>query len=304
VRHWEPEAFPALWARGVDLTGGSCGIEGMFMLPFVGLLASSCDVVFNGLAGDVILGGNWLKHSWLKEPDIERLGRSVWRWRVPEQTDSLVDRLTRRAPGMSSAGARWVASIAAREGARPVERLNDWLLENRIFRTTNCGTMLLRGGVESHSPFFDRDFIDVLARAGQEQKFKHRLYLAVMNDVAPRSASVAWQRTNVKPARGFYANLGAMAIQSLVSRAARPFGIEPYADLKVADPQGWFRGPWREACESTLLSSRFQERGLVDGDVLRGIWNDHLGGADHTRQLSVLLAIEFFARSMIDGDTA
>ena len=49
VRHWIPEAFPSLWTRRVDLTGGSLGIESMFMLPFVPLLASRCDVVFNGL---------------------------------------------------------------------------------------------------------------------------------------------------------------------------------------------------------------------------------------------------------------
>jgi asparagine synthase (glutamine-hydrolysing) len=303
VRHWIPEAFPPLWTRGVDLTGGSFGIESMFMLPFVSLLASSCDVVFNGLAGDVILGGNWLKHSWLDETDIQRLGRAVWRWRVPEQHDRLVDRLTRRSPGPSSAGERWVESIAAREGARPIERVNDWLLENRIFRTTNCGTMLLRGGIESHAPFFDRDFIDALSGVKQEQKFKHRLYLAVMNRVAPRAASVRWQRTNVSPARGFHANLAAMALQRLATRAGKPFGIQPFADLQVADPAAWVRGAWRKAVEDALFGPRFLARGLVDPDVVREIWNAHLDGSDHSRQLSGLVAIELFAQLMVDGDT-
>lgn len=304
VRHWDPNAFAPLWSRGVDLTGGSCGIESMFMLPFVPLLASNCDVVFNGLAGDVILGGNWLKHSWLKEPDIQRLGQLVWRWRVPEQHDQLVDRLTRRALGPSSARERWVASIAAREGARPVERLNDWLVENRIFRTTNCGTMLLRGGVESHSPFFDRDFIDALCRVHQDAKFKHRLYLAVMNRVAPRAASVSWQRTNISPARGYYANLTAMAFQSLATRVGKPIGLRPFRDLQVADPAGWFRGPWRSVAERIVFGSRLLGRGLVDADVLREIWNAHMNGADHSRQLSVLIAIELFARTMIDVNAA
>src|SRR4030095_5844786 len=113
---------------------------------------------------------------------------------------------------------------------------NDWFLENRIFRTTNCGTMLLRGGVESHAPFFDNDFIDLLSRVDQARKFKHRLYLAVMNQTAPRAASVRWQRTNVKPARGYYLNLGAMAYQKIVGRICAPMGIEPFKDLRVADP--------------------------------------------------------------------
>jgi asparagine synthase (glutamine-hydrolysing) len=302
VRHWEPEAFVPLWSRGVDLTGGSCGIEGMFMLPFVPLLSSSCDVLFNGLAGDVILGGNWLKHSWLEESDIAQLGRAVWRWRVPEGHDALVDRLLGRQPGPSSPREQWIASISKREGARPIERLNDWLVENRIFRTTNCGTMLLRGGVESHAPFFDRDFIDILSRARQGHKFKHRLYLDVMNRVAPRSASVPWQRTNVKPAMGYYANLGAMAYQNIVRRLSGPLGIKPFRDLPVADPAGWFRGPWRASFEQLIFGGRFSQRGLVRYEVARQMWEEHLAGVDHTRQLSVLVAIELFARQAIDGE--
>lgn len=304
VKHWETEAFPPLWSRGVDLTGGSCGIDSMFMLPFVPLLSSACDVVLNGLAGDVILGGNWLKHSWLNEGDPERLGRAVWRWRVPESQDRLVDRLTNRVPGTSSADERWVASIAAREGARPVERLNDWLLENRIFRTTNCGTMVLRGGVESHSPFFDRDFIDALSRVDQDRKFKHRLYLDVMNRTAPRAASVKWQRTNVSPSRGYYANLAAMAFQRAATKVGAAFGYSPFRDLQVADLAGWFRGPWRKPAQAVTLSDSFLQRGLVNPDVVRETWHAHAGGADHSRQISVLIAVELFARLTVDGTGA
>ena len=304
VKHWEPEAFPALWSRGVDLTGGSCGVDIMYMLPFVPLLASACQVVFNGLAGDALLGGNWQKSSWLTEHDIEQLGRTVWRWRVPEAQDRLVDRLTARKPGLSSAGERWTASIAAREGARPIERLSDWLVENRVFRTANCGTMLLRGGVESHAPFFDRDFIDVLTRVVADRKFRHRLYLQVMNRAAPRAASVTWQRTNVRPSRGYYANLTAMAFQRLATQACKPFGYTPFRDLQVADPAGWLRGPWRKAVDDVILSDSFLHCGLVNPDVVRETWRAHLDGADHSRQISILVAVGLFARLAAGGDNA
>ena len=300
VKHWTPEAFPPLWSRGVDLTGGSCGVDSMFMLPFVPLVSSACSVVLNGLAGDATLGGNWLKRSWLTEQNIENLGRAVWRWRVPAAQDQLVDRLMTRAPGASSAIDRWIASIAQHKGARPIERLNDWFIENRVFRTTNCGTMILRGGVESHSPFFDRDFIDVLIRVDQDQKFKHQLYLDVMNSVAPRAASVKWQRTNVKPLRGYHTNLAAMVFQRVVMKVCAPFGITPFRDLQVADLAGWFRGPWRQEVEKVIQSDSFRQRGIVNSDVVDELWCAHLGGADHSRQISVLIAIELFARLTVD----
>jgi asparagine synthetase B (glutamine-hydrolysing) len=302
VKHWDPPAFSPLWSRGVDLTAGSFGIESMFMLPYVGLLGSACDVVFNGLAGDVILGGNFVKGPWMREQDAMQLGRAVWRWRVPLAQDLLVDRLTGSKAGESSSGERWAASIAARGGARPVERLNDWLYENRIFRTTNCGTMLLRGGVESHAPFFDRDFVDAVLRVDLEQKVKHRLYLEVMKRAAPRSASATWQRTNLAPGCGFYANLGAMAFQRLVGMAGGAIGMQTFPRLKVADPAGWLRGPWRRRVEEIILDGRFFERKLLDPSVVRETWQAHLNGADYSRQIGVMVAVELFARLAIDRD--
>lgn len=302
VKHWDASAFPPLWSRGVDLTAGTCGIETMYMLPYVPLLGSACDVVFNGLAGDAILGGNFLKHGWLQEQDTMRLGRTIWRWRVPEDQDRLVDRLTGRAGGASSAGERWTHSIAAREGARPVERLNDWLYENRVFRNTNCGTMLLRGGVESHAPFFDRDFVDAVIRVRQEHKIKHRLYLEVMKQAAPRSASVTWQRTNITPQRGYHANLAAMAFHRLVTLAGKAVGVKTFPALKVADPADWLRGPWRQQVEELILQGRFPQRNLVDPAVVRQTWDAHVAGADHSRQIGVMVAVELFSRLAVDRD--
>jgi hypothetical protein len=276
----------------------------MYMLPFVPLLGEACDVVLNGLAGDAILGGNFLKSAWLGETDPLKLGRAVWRWRVTANQDAVVDRLTGRSAGISSSAERWAASIAARPGARPVERLNDWLYENRVFRNTNCGTMLLRAGVESHAPFFDRDFIDAVLGARFEHKVKHRLYLQVMKRAAPLAASVTWQRTNLAPARGYAMNLAAMAMQKVVTQAMSPFGIHPFAALKVADPAGWLRGPWRQDVEAHIIDRRFAQRGLVNHDVVREIWRAHLDGADYSRQIGVLVAIESFARLMLDGGAA
>ena len=301
VKHWEPEAFPPLWSRGVALTAGAFGIESMHMMPYIGLLAGHCDVVLNGLAGDAILGGNFMKYDWLAESDIAVLGRSVWRWRVSEAEDRLVDGLRVPRNGGVPAGQQWAQSIAAREGARPIERVNDWLYENRVFRNTNSGTMLLRSGVESHSPFFDRDFLDAVIAVKQDHKFKHRLYLEVMQRAAPRAASVTWQRTQIPPAWGYRANFAAMALHRMVGKLAAPWGIEPFKALKVADPAGWLRAQWRNAVQSILFSPKAMQRGLWDVSAAQALWRAHLDGANHTRQIGAMVAIELFAQQALDG---
>lgn len=301
VRHWEPEAFPALWSQGVELTAGAFGIESMYMLPFIPLLASHCDVVLNGLAGDAILGGNFIKYEWLQETDTRRMGHALWRWRVTEADDRLVDQLQVRN-AQAPAGLRWAASVAARDGARPIECANDWLYENRVFRNTNAGTMLLRSGVESHSPFFDNDFIDAVTAVRQEHKFKHRLYLEVMRRAAPRAASVTWQRTNIPPAWGYYANFAAMGMHRVIGKLARPFGIDPFTALKVADPAAWMRGPWRAAVQELVLGSDSQRHGLWNAQAAENLWQAHLAGANHTRQLGAMVAVMLFARQVLDGE--
>ncbi len=300
VKHWEPEKFPPLWRNGVDLAGGACGVEFMYMLPFINFLASKCDVVLNGLAGDAILGGNFLKYSWLKEQNIHRLAHATWRWRVGEEMDAVADRLGGAERKESSASEQWVASIAAHPGARPVERLNDWLYENRVFRNTNCGTMLMRSGVESHAPFFDRDFVDAILKVRQEYKFKHRLYLRVMKIAAPRAASVAWQRTNIAPSLGYHANLAAMAYQGVLGKVGATLGVDFFKSLKVADTASWFRGPWRAPVESIILGELARKRGLFDPAVVRSLWEEHQSGRNWSRQLSVLTAIELFAQELVD----
>jgi asparagine synthase (glutamine-hydrolysing) len=307
VRHWEPETFPPVWPLGADVTVGSFGIDSMHMMPFVPLLGSACDVVLNGLAGDAILGGNFLQRSWLAEGSIHNLAKACWRWRVTEAEDALATQLLPYTPTQPHDGAqqRWVESIASRDGgARPVERLNDWLYENRVFRNTNSGTMLLRSGVESHAPFFDRDFVDAVTKVRQEDKVKHRLYLAVMQRAAPRAASVTWQRTQLPPSWGYHANLASMAAHRAINKITGVFGVDPFKAMKVADPAAWLRGPWRSVAHDLLLGPRAKQRRLIHPQALQKLWESHLSGANHTRQIGVLIGIELFARQVLDGDGA
>src|SRR5690606_37694732 len=93
-------------------------------------------------------------------PDKEALGEVTWRWRVSPAEDAAADALLH--DGARSRGARdaWIGSLAAMPADQPVLAFNDWFYENRVRRWTNAATALLRHRVESHAPFFDRDFVD------------------------------------------------------------------------------------------------------------------------------------------------
>jgi hypothetical protein len=274
----------------------------MYMLPITGLLQQHCTTTLNGLAGDAMLGGNFLKVSWLRQTSLDALAHQAWEWRVPPEHDARSNALVGAPAGADPGRERWVASITCDKGAGPIERLNDWLYMNRVFRNTNCGTMLLRTAVESHAPFFDRDVADALFATPLWFKFKHRLYLRVLRRACPDAAAVPWQRTALPPAWGLLPNIASMVAHRAAAVALKPIGLRPFKSLPVADPAGWFRGPWRRAAEQIILGDRAMGRGLLAPDAVRSLWDAHQGGANFTRAIAVLVALELFSRQVLDGE--
>lgn len=302
VRHWEPAGMPAAWRRGVVASAGGFGVHEMHVLPFVDLVAEHCTAVLNGLAGDALLGGNFLKWSWLREPRLEPLAEMTWGWRVSPEQDMHVNRILKRRDAIGAGRRAWVQSIQQHNHTRPAAALNEWLFENRVFRFTNCGTLLFRQRVESYAPFFDRDVVDLLLRVPLESKLKHGLYLRVLRHACPAAANVRWQRTMLPPAWGYWPNLASMAGQRALQRAARALGRDAFPGLAPAKPTEWFRTQWRKATENLLLGERTLDRGLFDPEALRVLWRAHQAGANLTTQLGTLLTIELFAREMVDDE--
>jgi asparagine synthase (glutamine-hydrolysing) len=298
---WRPAEYPPMWAEGVERTAGAFGIQDMFVLPYARRLGEHCQAVLNGLAGDALLGGNFLKQAWVRETDLGRLAETAWRWRTgPEQEAHAQCLLGRRTQAVRDSRQLWIESICSEPGRRPVERLHAWLMDNRVFRFTNCGTMLLRGAVESYAPFFDRDLVDLLVTVPLELRWKHRLYLRVLKRACPAAARVRWQRTAVPPAWGFGVSLSAMAAHRAARLVCKPLRVEPFRRQTVADVAGWMRAEWAPAVEDILLDERTLDRGMVEPDTLRELCREHRQGHNHARQLGALVALEIFARTVLE----
>lgn len=296
---WEPERFPPLWRDGVEATAGSFGITEMFMLPYAERFGRSCDIVLNGLAGDLLLGGNLCRLRWMTASDLSTAGASLWRWRVSEENEQWGRLLLGESDAAARSYACWQASLSASNGASPSARLFEWVLMNRIFRFTNCGTQLLRRELESHAPFFDNDLIDFIAQVPLHFRYKHRLFLSVLRNVARSAARVPWQRTGLPPAAGFVANVSAMVAHRLIMVSGRLLKRDWLRSMQVAHTEEWLRSEsWAGASRVILLSDRSLSRGVFSPDALRKLIQQQQAGKRLGAIVGRVLAIELFCRAM------
>lgn len=306
--HTALEVDPAYLADyldlGVWLTEGQLGATHFHILPHVTAFARECDVVLDGLGGDVILGGKYVKDAWLNADDPSTAARAIWTWLVgAHDRYSSTDGLAPLDPEVLEQSRREVLDLYRHSpGARPADKAMAFLLENRTRRFIGCGPQLLRWRVECHQPFFDVDLVSAIAALPHLWRKRSRLLVDVIRRFAPRAASARWQHTNLPVSAPYWVSWTSMLVHRAMETGCRKLGLpSPFPRRESSHFADWLRGPLRPLVESVLLSDRSLDRGTVAADFVRNIVSQHLDGrADRSHAIGVLLALESFSRQCLD----
>ncbi len=289
---------------GVWWADGQAGFSDYHFLPFLEDLERRCDVVLNGFAGDVILGGNFHKRAVRDLP--------------PDQAGPVLFREKNDAIPAETAGSVLLgeeASLAAREMesryARRLEEhyegdllgaLDAFLLDTRARRWTSFGTQMLRTRLLSRAPFYDNDFFDFLARVPPRWRTRHRFYREVLLLHFREAASLPWETTGF-PASwppGVFRPLGGAA-RAFLERVERFTGGRIRSPYPVARIAASYRGPLAPLFGKTILDGSSPVRSLVRGDFIDRIWKETLSGTNRwAKTLGLLLALHWFHRVFLE----
>lgn len=298
---FQPNYLITMAERGVWLTEGHASATNFHVLPYVNnMVAQGHDLLLDGFAGDVVLGGNFIADAWLDSSDVTESAGALWRWRR-NGFDGIWQH-----PGLSetrtAAEKIFIDTYLGYPGNKPMDKAMAFLIDNRLRRTTTCGTELFRSSLFVRQPFMDTDFIDVIRTIPHQWRKRHRFYLATIKKYAPLSTRAPYQRTMLPASSPYWLNWFALATQRGTVEIAKRLGLsDPYPGKSPSDFPSWFRGALRSWVETILLDDRTLDRGVIPADAVRDAVGLHMKRErDLSSLIGAMLSVELFCRVFLD----
>jgi asparagine synthase (glutamine-hydrolysing) len=283
--------------EGGRITEGLTNYFDCHMLAHRDVLADHADVVLNGYAGGLLVGGSYLRRAWTGPMATRDLAQLLFAWRntmVPEASLGMAMATADQLARDELPSARFVELLATSEGAAAGDRVDRFFLENRERRGTSMGTVMMRTAVESVAPFFDYDFIDVLLAVPAEYRIEHRIYKLMMAKAFPEALRLPWQRTLLRAGAPEWAAVASKGLLKASRIVEQLLGWPRFGSRQSpVSFAKWLRGPLKPWMASVVEDTRGAE--AVRPEFCREVWARHLKGEDHTRVLGAIAAIRGFA---------
>jgi len=301
VYTFQSDYLATLAERGVWLTEGHTSSTNFHVLPYVDTLyENGHDVLLDGFAGDVVLGGNFISSGWLNSDSIESSSKALWQWRRKGFDNNWhhhgLKELQEKARKIFS------DTYCQYPGNTPMDKAMSFLIDNRLRRTTTCGTEIFRSKLHVRQPFMDVDFMDAICNLPHRWRIRHRFYLDVIRQFAPLSAAAPYQRTMLPASSPYWVSWFSLGLQRALGSISACRGVTDIVHGKSpSDFPAWFRGPLRSWAESILLDEKTLDRGVIPADVVRGAVSLHMnGGSNLSSQIGTMISLELFFRLFLD----
>lgn len=315
THHYKPvgsDLISTFAEKGVWLTDGMMSCEHMLILSLLSCAKNYCECVFDGLGGDGLIGGLYLKKRLFDKVLSEEqvidyaytrfvlsFGKDSW-----EQlfTDSFLPKV-RDMPFESFKTAALMPTIK-----HPANR-NDYIyFKNRQRRFIFFGSILTRSQLECRTPFYDNDLVDFAHTIPPYLKLGKRLHLKLLQRFFPELAKVPWTYSGISinastPGRvlfqrGFYRAQRIVRDRLYAITSAR---FVPQYRRNSKDVSLWLRRDLRQWTQDLLLSKLAIDRGYFKYGYIRKLLEEHMSGKkDHMHKICTLITFEFWHRLFID----
>jgi len=271
-----------------------------------------CDVMLNGFAGDLILGGSYLTNDILLANEEAELLQAIYRRMRGAFTNELMSFLFKkdyysRMKGIAFESLKQILQMY--KDKKFANRSDHFFLRNRVARNTVLGLGLTRTQLECRTPFFDNDFIDFLLTIPPGLRRDHYLYIKVFSKLFPHLVDIPWQETGLpinasrfqewlfherrKIREKFYRGLGRMFNINPSSRNSRPWANYSY----------WLRNckKLQDFVYQILVNEGVGIRRYFDPKAVESILLKHFTGEENNKDIiGRLLSFELWYRFFVE----
>jgi asparagine synthase (glutamine-hydrolysing) len=184
--------------RDIRLTDGRLFMGLSFVNPMFQIFREKVDVIFDGFAMDLTLGGSYLTKEKVRCRSKERLFDILSKKRL--FTDLELEGL------FTEEFHEKVKEVPMQVYRQEFEKtksghpgnFSDELAMNTHVAWMHIGDVAVRDELEVSHPSSDNDFIDVLVRIPPEWRLNHRIYRKFLIKLAPELAGIPYNRTNFR----------------------------------------------------------------------------------------------------------
>lgn len=210
-------------------TDGMQDMMHMHGSEFLDEISARIKVNLNGYAGDVILGGGFLK----KTPLNQRASK--------ENTKPFFG--------------KYSSLIDIDNSFYDIDKVEPILQMNRVRRFTAMGTVNSLISVEQRKPFFDNAIVELIYSLPDEYRLNNKLYSAMLQKKFPEFfRSIPWQQTGKPVGLVTPRSIPARALNKLVRIFSKLVGIK--SDKDYVNYNLWIRSPEVMGYLEALLSDK------------------------------------------------
>lgn len=295
----------------VYLTEGMIPIHVSHQVFVYDKLKSYVDVLFDGLALDLLLGGSYLKKQVFEVKNDAELLEILNTKRVfsnDMMAKLFVDSYYSK---IKNAPLRSIKNSLGKKLVHPGNKYDYIMLQNHVRRWTFCGgNSIILNTAEQIPPTYDNNFIDIILRIPPELRFRHRIYRKFLKKLAPELVKILYNKTMLRADAPLILWRVASLYLSVKERFKKLMweisGGKLYLPNKrdYAPVGEWLRvNPnWRKFARDTLLSDNACIKDYCRQEFIKTLIEEHESGkADYFMKINYLITFELFLQMFVAG---
>lgn len=263
---------------GVWQADGAISVLHMHGIEFRSQYRQIADVCLNGFAGDLILGGSYLKKYNIDKP----------------VSAAIVRRMT-HCEREADAFNRWY----------DIQKSDPYFINNRVRRFTHGGLVLLSKTLEPRMPFWDIELADFVYGLPDRLRYKNYIYSKMLLKTFPEYyADIPWQKTG-SPISKSLKNSPLETIKNSmttkINRGMEKLGLKPFRKYIYTDYPAWIRqGAAKTLFENVLRNAEPLYSEYVAQDRVEFMLDTHLKGRDRSEMLCRYLTLEIWLQQVFN----